>query len=98
MYRLFVIVLFVLLISGAVNAESGYDLMTTAPVPGMAAIGETRTFCIIGGNGQRQPYTAVITHYVVWNQPVRPPEYRIEIQGMGWWFIVNRETLDGNSC
>lgn len=99
MFRLLFAMVFVLLFATAVNAASGYDLVTVPPVSGMVSIGETRTFCVLNtGNGQRQTYTAIITNYVVWNQPIRPPEYRIEIMGMGWWFIVNRETLDGNSC
>lgn len=99
--RLVFAMIFMLVSVFFVSAESGYDLVTVPPVNGMVAINETRIFCtydVSKGTLQRLPHTAVITHYVVWSQPVRPPEYRIALPGTPYWFIVNRETLDANSA
>jgi hypothetical protein len=75
----------------------GYTLTKTAPVQDMLPISQLITMNVYdasGGGLVQKQVSVLITDYVIWQNPVRPPEYRLEIVGTSLWFIVNRQTID----
>lgn len=92
--RRLIAILLVLLALNAVQAASGYDVVTEPPVPGMLALGTTFPLNVLDAQtGQTVQRIARIDAYVRWNQPIRPPEYYVVLTDVpGAFFILNRET------
>jgi hypothetical protein len=94
-----VVVTLFILISVTVNAVSldGYVLVREQVLP----LGSKHAFCITNiDSGQRERHIVTVVAYVVWYPTSlgRSIEYQIEVDGMPYWFIVNRETLDANNA
>lgn len=67
-----------------------YCVTTTAPVGGMLPIGTPVTVSIQSGTGFTQQ-AAVVSGYVIWQQPIRPPAYLISWNGGYVWVMLQRE-------
>lgn len=95
---LWITVIVLLALVGEVLADaSGYDVVTTAPVDGMLALGTAFTAQVLDLRvGAMVGRLAVIESYVIWNQPIRPPGYIVYLRdGCACeWFIWDRATID----
>jgi len=67
-----------------------YCITATDPVGGMVAVGTPVTLPILRAEGMMQQ-SAVVSGYVIWRQPIRPPAYVISWDGGLTWVMLPRE-------
>lgn len=97
-----IVVLVALLLTLGVAADAtGYDVLLTAPVDGLLALGTTFTAQVLDvSSGQMTSRSAVVEGYIRWNYPpARPVEYLVYLRdgctGSACpWFIWSRATID----
>ena len=66
-----------------------YCVTTSDPVGGMLAIGTPVTVQVQTGAGFTQQ-AAVVSGYVIWQQPIRPPAYLISWNGGYVWVMLQQ--------
>jgi hypothetical protein len=69
---------------------TAFCITTTDPVGGMVAVGTPVMVPILRGASQMQQ-SAVVSGYVIWRQPIRPPAYVISWDGGLTWVMLPRD-------
>lgn len=102
MLRIIMIFVLVLALSvmlpaaGEAQSTAGYEVTVSAPVSGMLPIDHTFSIEVLdGATGLYETRMMRVERYVIWIQPIRPPEYLCVLDGTPSWFILNRATIDG---
>lgn len=70
----------------------GYEMTTTPPNSGMIPIGTVVMVPVTSWSGTVNE-ACTITAYVIWRNPVKPPEYYVELAS-GGWTILPRENIN----